>query len=89
MGSRVITRFTGLAPYAFFKEIKGSDTILISKHSEIIKYRVPLISDDHCGAYGGLSAAEHVQQARDLMDQTGYRWPDSAVEHLRTAAINT
>ena len=46
-------------------------------------------ADDNCGAYGGLSAAEHIQQARDLMDQTGYRWPDAAVEHLRTAAICT
>ena len=41
-------------------------------------------ADDNCSAFGGLSAAEHIQRACELMDQTGYRWPESAVEHLRT-----
>jgi hypothetical protein len=31
---------------------------------------------------GELSAAEHLQQAEDLMQSTGYGWPKSAVRHL-------
>ena len=33
---------------------------------------------------GAQSAQQHLQQARELMDRTGYRWPESAVEYLRT-----
>jgi len=31
---------------------------------------------------GEHSAAEHVQHAKELMAQTGYRWPEAAVAHL-------
>ena len=39
-------------------------------------------SSDWAKPMGSLSAAEHVHQAEDWMQQTGYGWPRSAVRHL-------
>jgi hypothetical protein len=55
-------------------------------HLEVARWALTLPDQIHGAGWakpmGELSAAEHLQQAEDLMQSTGYGWPKSAVRHL-------